>query len=104
MAVSWIGIDVSKATLDVWWGEAGPVRQYANTSRGHGTLVRDLAKVAVAGIVLEATGPYHQALALALVVAGMPPAVMNPQWIRAFRRSHGGWAKNDRKDARLLAQ
>lgn len=104
MATNWIGIDVSKATLDVCVGDQGSVRHYANTNQGHRTLVQALAKIAVDGIVLEATGPYHHALVQALVATGMPPAVINPQWIRAFRRSHGGYAKNDRKDARLLAQ
>lgn len=100
----WVGIDVAKATLDVQLGEHGPTRRVANTPRGHRQVIRELETRPVAGLVLEATGPSHRLLVQALITAGYPPAVINPQWIRAFRRSDGAWAKNDPKDARLLAR
>lgn len=100
----WVGIDVAKRTLEICLGEAGRPWQLPNTPGGHRRLCTVLAAQPVAGVVLEATGAYHQAVVDALVAAGLAPAVLNPQWIRAFRRSDGGWAKNDRQDARLLAR
>lgn len=100
----WVGIDVAKRTLDVSVGEQEQVRQYPNTSTGHRHLIRALSQHQIAGIVLEATGPYHQVLVRALAEAGMPGAVKNPEWIAHFRRSDGKAAKNDRSDARMLAR
>lgn len=100
----WIGIDVAKRHLDVQVGETGPARRYANTPRGHRRLLADVRATVVAGVVLEATGAYHRALVAALTAGGFPPAVLNPQWLHAFKRSEGRRAKTDRADARLLAR
>lgn len=100
----WIGIDIAKATMDVALGATGEVTTYANTGPGHRKLGKRLATLAVAGIVLEATGPYHLTLVETLQAAGWRPSVINPQRIAAYRRSTGKRAKNDQDDARLLAQ
>jgi transposase len=100
----WIGIDVAKRHLDVQVGETGSARRYPNTPGGHRRLVTDLRRGAVAGVVLEATGTYHRALVAALTAGGFPPAVLNPQWLHAFKRSEGQRVKTDRTDARLLAR
>lgn len=100
----WIGIDVAKASLDVAVGPTGARLSYPNTRAGHRHLVRDLRRVAVAGLVLEATGAYHLDLVEALQAAGFRPSVLNPQRIHAYRRSTGKRAKNDTADAVLLAR
>lgn len=100
----WIGIDIAKATLDVAIGPTGPRHTYPNTRPGHRRLVRDLRRVTVAGLVFEATGPYHQELVEILQGAGFRPSVLNPQRIHAYRRSTGQRAKNDLADAVLLAR
>ena len=100
----WIGIDIAKATLDVALGPDGPCHTYPNTPAGHRRLLKALTPVPVAGLVLEATGPYHLALVEALQGAGLWPSVLNPQRIHAYRRSTGKRAKNDVADAVLLAR
>lgn len=100
----WIGIDVAKAALDVALGPDGPRHTYPNSRTGHRRLVHDLRRVTVAGIALEATGPYHLELVETLQGAGFRPSVLNPQRIHAYRRSTGQRAKNDTADAVLLAR
>lgn len=100
----WSGIDIAKATLDVRLGSGGPVRTFANTTAGHRQLLAWVTQAPVAGIVVEATGPYHQAIVAALTAAHLPVPVVNPQWIKHFRASSGRAAKNDRADADLLAR
>ena len=100
----WIGIDVAKASLVVALGPDGPRTTYPNTPAGQHRLLRALAALPVAGLVLEATGAYHLALVEALQGAGYRPSVLNPQRIHAYRRSTGKRAKNDVADAVLLAR
>lgn len=100
----WIGIDVSSRVLDVSVGSRGEVFQVDNTPAGYKSLLARVQKKPVAGIICEATGSYHHALAIALWDAGLPLTIVNPAWIKAWR-SHGGkHAKTDRIDARLLAE
>lgn len=100
----WIGIDVAKAHLDVAVGETGQVQRYPNTAAGHRRLVVALGEVAVAGIVLEATGAYYQALMAQLQATGYTPTALNPQWFKAFKKSAGTRAKTDTLDAQGLAR
>lgn len=100
----WIGIDVAKRHLDVAISETGPVRRYPNTPEGYRRLLVALEAVAVAGIVLEATGAYHQGLMATLGAQGYAPTALNPQWFKAFKRSAGKRAKTDVLDAQGLAR
>lgn len=100
----WIGIDVSKATLEGAMGSDGRRFAVPNTATGHRQLLRRLATVSVAGIVVESTGTYHLAVVRAIQAAGFPIAVVTPQLIVRFRQSYGHKAKNDRADAVLLAR
>jgi transposase len=100
----WVGIDVAKATLDGAVGSDGPRFQVPNTAPGHRQLLRRLARVVVAGIVVESTGTYHLRLVRAVQAAGLPIAVVTPQLIVRFRQSYGHKAKNDPADAALLAR
>lgn len=99
-----IGIDVSKATLDVAIQGATEVRRFANTRAGHRSLIAWLLPLAAQQVVLEATGGYEQAVLDALYDAGLPVVRANPRQARDFARATGQLAKTDRLDARLLAQ
>ena len=99
-----IGIDVAKATLDVWVEPAGVGWTVTNDDRGHAELV-ERARAHEAGlVVLEATGGYEYAAVVALSVAGLTVAVVNPRQARDFARASGRLAKTDRIDARVLAR
>jgi transposase len=101
--MTYLGIDVSKATLDVAIYE-GAVRQVANDAIGMAALIAQLRASPPTLVVLEATGVYHHSVTAALVNAGLPVAVVNPRQVRDFARSVGQLAKTDRLDAQLLAR
>lgn len=100
----WVGIDVSKAHLDVALLPENTSFRVSNDPDGWSNLIARITDASPPTVVLEATGSYHGGVTLALAEAGMPPAVMNPEQTHAFIRSEGQRTKTDRTDARLLAR
>lgn len=98
-----VGIDVSKARLDVAVGSDGAVRGLDNDDAGHHALVEHLREAAPVRVVVEATGGYERAVVAALAAAGLPVVVVNPRRAREFARAAGVLAKTDRLDAGVLA-
>jgi transposase len=96
-----VGIDVSKAVLDVAVLPDGEVLQFANDANGIDELSPKLKSADL--VVMEATGGYETALASALVGSGLRVAVVNPRQIRDFAKATGRLAKNDRIDAQVIA-
>jgi transposase len=99
----WVGIDVSKAQLEVALGNSGELLSVNNDARGIGALVKRLLAVAPALVVLEATGGVETAAVAELGAAGLPVVVINPRQVRDFARATGQLAKTDALDARVLA-
>jgi transposase len=99
-----VGVDVSKATLDVALGSDADVRSVSNDEAGVAGLADQLAKVAPTLVVMEATGGYESLLAGVLSNHGIAVAVVNPRQVRDFAKSAGVLAKTDRIDARILAR
>ena len=99
-----VGIDVSKARLDVCCLPAGQTLSVANDDAGVKEVIDLLAPLAPQLIVVEATGRYHRRLAADLLAAGLRVAVVNPRHARDFARALGRLAKTDAIDARVLAQ
>ena len=98
-----IGIDVSKATLDVAvHGEQ--FRRFSNDKRGFVRLIRWLKTWPIKQVVLEASGGYERAALDALHAAGLPMVRINPARARRFAQGTGRAAKTDRLDATVLAQ
>lgn len=102
LAVSTIGIDISKAWLDWYAQPSGQRGRLANHGGGIGQLVA-LASKLDALCVLEASGPYDAMLVARLHEAGRPFHRANPRKARQFAQSAGFLAKTDRVDARMLA-
>jgi transposase len=98
-----VGIDVAKNTVEVACSDASS-HSFTNDEAGHAKLRRWLGRKRVALIVLEATGGYEQACAVALAAAGLPVSVLNPRQARDFARAMGRLAKTDRIDAGVLAE
>jgi len=103
-----VGIDVSKAKLAVVLIAASgkPLhKSCANTPAGHAELVRWLARHGgdPVRIGLEATGGYHEAVAVALHETGHHVSVLNPSAVEAYGRSQLRRAKTDRTDAAVIA-
>ncbi len=98
-----VGIDVSKAVLDVAVLPGGELLQLGNEVQGIEELSKKLKSEAVDLVVMEATGGYETAVATALVANGLRVAVVNPRQIRDFAKATGRLAKNDRIDAQVIA-
>ena len=99
-----IGIDVSKALLDVAiHGQAG-LQRYPNTPAGIRRLVKALAKLADVRVVVESTGGYEASVTEACAQAGFWIARINPRQARDFARATGQLAKTDALDAGVLAE
>jgi transposase len=99
----YVGIDVSKATLDVATHPTIEAWQTTNDPAGIQALVRRLRRRRPALIVLEATGGYEHPVVAACAAAGLPVVVANPRQIRDFARATGHLAKTDTIDAAILA-
>jgi len=98
-----VGIDVSKARLDVAVGPAGELLGVDNDARGIAELAGRLQRLGPELIVLEASGGLETVLVGELAAAGLPVAVINPRQVRDFARATGQLAKTDALDARALA-
>ena len=99
-----VGIDVSKARLDVAVLPGEEIFREEHDSRGIAALIERLKKIAPALVVLEASGGLETGLVAELVAAGLPAAVVNPRQVRDFARATGQLAKTDKLDARMLAR
>lgn len=99
----WVGVDVSKATLDVYLSRPEQVLSFANDPTGIQALITTLQEANPTLVVLEATGGLERALVAELLVAKLPVAVVNPRQVRRFAEALGYLAKTDRLDARVLA-
>lgn len=99
----YVGIDVSKAQLDVA-SHGSPTRwTFANDAEGCAALAELLIPLAPALVVMEATGGYEMACASTLVAAGLPVVVVNPRRVRDFAKADNRLAKSDPLDAAVLA-
>jgi len=99
-----VGIDVSKARLDVALRPAGTQFTVPYDDARMATIVARLGPLSPVGIVLEATGGLEVLLSGALASAGLPVAAVNPRQVRDFARATGRLAKADTLDAQILAQ
>lgn len=100
---SYVGIDVSKARLDVAILGEKQEKQVNNTKDGIAQLVKQMMDLQPELIVVEATGGYQRNVVEALFHAGLSVAVVNPARVRQFARASGLLAKTDKLDAQVLA-
>jgi|TARA_B100000809_G_scaffold254535_1_gene291852 transposase len=98
------GIDVSKATLDVYLHPEGSHRQFKNHKTGWRALRGWLNAAHPDGVVYEATGTYHKGIERYLGKHGFPIARLDPRRARKFAQALGISAKTDPIDACGLAQ
>jgi len=99
-----IGIDVAKDELAIFVD--GPCEQQLtcpNKPKDLKRLARDLKKTNPTVIVLEATGGYETAAAVAFTEAELPFAIVFPRRVRQFALGLGMNAKTDDIDARVIA-
>ena len=99
-----VGIDVSKANLDVGIIPESKQLSVANNKSGIDNLVSHLRKTKPALVVMEATGGLEVKVASALAASCLPVAVVNPRQVRDFAKATGKLAKTDTLDAFVLAK
>ncbi len=104
--MTFVGIDVSKARLDVAaLAPTGEIQREAfeNTVQGHADLVAWLASFPSCRVALEATGTYHHCLTSVLQDKGVYVSVLNPAQVSYFVKSQHRRNKTDKADALWLA-
>lgn len=104
-----LGIDISKNKVDVYLLTPRKALggQYKNDADGFAKLITWLKKqtdTQTIHVCMEATGKYHEALALALHEAKLTVSVVNPLKIKAFAEMKLQRTKTDKCDAKLIAQ
>src|SRR6185503_19346 len=99
-----VGVDVGKATLDVYLLERDRMFSVPNDDRAIAALIRRLSRYRLERIVIEATGRLEQPFVRAAVAKGLPVVIVSPLKIRRFAGAIGQLAKTDEIDARLIAR
>ena len=99
----YVGIDVSKAQLDIAVRPTQDQWNCPNSNAGIARLTKRLKRLDPQLIVLEATGGYEIPVTAALAAGELPVVVINPRQARDFARSTGRLAKTDTIDAQVLA-
>ncbi len=101
-----VGIDVSKATLEVAMDDSGKTQTLGNDEAGLKALVGQLVALGdrVAVVLMEATGGLEKPAAAALCASEIAVMVVNPRQAHDFAKAMGYLAKTDHTDARALSQ
>src|SRR6185503_3066523 len=98
------GIDVSKDRLDVMVLPERRGFSVDNNPAGWTELIEHLHGSPVVAIGIEPSGGYERGVIRALLAASLSVRRINPNKLRQFARARGVLAKNDRLDARLIAE
>lgn len=95
----YFGIDISKATFDVYNDKHGH-HQFKNDNSGFKSLMKMLSENAYC--IMEATGYYHYPLACFLVEKNVAVTVENPLKIKRFIQMKLSKIKTDKADAKFI--
>lgn len=97
-----IGCDVGKAEIVVFDSRSGHTTSLRNEPVALAAFASGLDATGL--VICEATGGYEAALIAALVAVGRPVHRADARKVKAFIRSFGILGKNDKIDAKALAQ
>lgn len=97
-----VGIDISKARLDVYCLASGRRLAVANDAAGVAELAAWLDPGSL--VVMEASGGYERLVHRLLAERGIKAAVVNALRVRQFAKAAGLLAKTDRLDAAMIAR
>lgn len=98
-----VGIDVSKAQLDVAIRPSAQTLSVTNDQAGIKILIKQFKKLRPSLVVLESTGGLERQVISALLNAKIAVFMVNPRHVRDFAKSIGQLAKTDRVDAAVIA-
>ena len=102
--MTYVGIDVSKATFVVAYSSAkgSKTKSFKNTTKGIHEFIQTISATEP-HCVLEATGNYSALLVYLLSEAGITVSLENPLKVKNFARVMLSVTKTDEIDARLIA-
>ena len=100
---TYIGIDVSKARLDVCAHPSGTKQSFDNTDEGVVLLAAFVRSLKPTLVIFEATGGFEMLAASALSADQQTVAVVNPRQVRDFAKASGKLAKTDDLDCETIA-
>ncbi|MEM1281576.1 MAG: IS110 family transposase [Cyanobacteria bacterium P01_H01_bin.152] len=101
---NWVGIDVSKAKLDVYEIESAQAKRFTNDDEGIAHLQTWLVQFPRASVVCESTGGLERLAAETLSAGGLPVSIINAAQMHSFAKATGVLAKTDTLDARTIAR
>jgi transposase len=99
-----LGIDVSKSRLDCSLWPSGTGLSVDNDETGLATLAALVEAEQVAAVAVEASGGYERLLVRTLRAQGLTVVLLQPGEVRTFANMRRCRAKNDRIDARVIAE
>ena len=99
-----IGIDVSKAKLDICFLTTGETISISNDKEGFAKLLKRIRRYNVERIIIEHTGNYQKEIVRYLQKHNLKVCVVNPSNVRNFAKAAGIIAKTDKIDAYVLAK
>ena len=100
-----VGVDVSKATLDVYQPDTKELMKIENSEDAIKSLCSQLEKKKrQVMVVMEGTGGYEYLLLRALASHKLDAAVINPRRVRDFAKGIGLDAKTDPIDAKVISR
>jgi transposase len=103
--ITYLGLDIAKASLDLSAGAQTGPRHFNNDPTGGQRLLKHLAKMTgPIHLICEATGGYERRIVEVLAKANIAFTVVNPRRVRDFARARGLLAKTDALDATVLAE
>lgn len=98
------GVDVSKAKLDIYDYSKNKSTQIENKRPARKKFIEELQKRGTVIVVFEATGGYEWDLMFDLAEAEIPMHRLHANYVRNYAKSTKTHAKNDRIDAKIIAQ
>lgn len=104
IAKVWIGVDISKRTLDISFYPLNKCLKISNAEDAIEEFVKNLSQSDVKQIACEATGGYEKLLAKILKKYGYSLWVVDPRRIKGHIIATGCKSKNDKIDAQKIAE
>ena len=102
-----VGIDIAKDELVLYFHPTGDMRRIANSRTGLATLGKQLVRLGrdhILRIGFEASGGYERALAILLDRLELEAYLLDPARVRSFGRAERRLAKTDPLDASQIAR
>jgi transposase len=103
MSTVFVGIDVSKDSLDVFIRPLGKALHCSNSLDGFKEVYHFIAPHSPSLVVLESTGALEKPVAYYLHALKLRVAIVNPRQVNAFAKSTGRFMKTDAIDAQVIA-